>query len=352
MRFCVRCGREVSEDEIIGNYCIDCYVKHQTPFKNRPRLEVTLCPKCGSWLYKGEWSLPVSTEEVFRRVALNESRRFLRDEVEALDASVLRGVHKISASEHGITLRLNLLVKGKHPIDYELEVPVKISYKPCPSCLMRSGGSHKALVQVRYEGRVDLDRLAEEVEELIVETGLASSVTDVEVVKDGVDVKFEDPVAARKLSSILGRRYGAMTTESFRSTRFDAHEGKWRGVVTISVRIPPVRKGVVVEYLGEVGVVEEVYKGLVKIRVLETGELVQTKVSSYWEGRIRVVEKAHVSGPFLVTGVDKNYVYLLREDSGEMKEVSVKPGYSHLKAGVKVLLLTIEDREYLIEESG
>jgi len=347
----VRCGKELSDEEIVGNYCVDCYVKHLTPFKDKPRLEVMVCPKCGAWFYKGEWNHPLEENEVLRRIAIWGSKRFLREEVEVLDVSVVKSLHKISASEHGVTLNYQLLIKGIHPVNFELEVPVRITYKPCPSCLARAGGSHKALVQVRVEGEVDIEELAEEVEELIVNAGISSSVTEVEVVKEGVDVKFEDPVAARKLSSILSRRYGASTAESFRSTRFDAHEGKWRGVVTLSVRIPPVYKGMVVEYQGEVGVVEEVSKGLVKIRILETGEHVQTKVSGYWSGIIKPLPKAYLGGKYVVTSVDKNYVYLLNEDTGELREVSIKPGYSHLKTGDKVLLLSIEDKEYLVKES-
>lgn len=351
MRFCVRCGREVADEEIVGNYCVNCYVEYLTPFKDKPRLEVTVCPKCGAWFYKGEWNHPLEENEVLRRIAIGESRHFLREEAEVLDVSVVKPLHKISASEHGVTLNYQLLIKGIHPVSYELEAPVKITYKPCPSCLARAGGSHKALVQVRVEGEADVEKLADEVEEIIVKAGLASSVTEVDMVREGIDVKFEDPVAARKLSSILSKKYGASTTESFRSTRFDAHEGKWRGVVTLSVRIPPIHKGVVIEYQGEVGVVEEVSKGMVKIRILETGEHVQTKLSAYWDGRIKVLPKAHLGGRYVVTSVDKNYVYLLNEETGELREVSVKPGYSHLKAGDNVILLSIEDKEYLIRES-
>lgn len=350
-RFCVRCGRETKPEELINGLCIDCYLKHHGVFKEKPRVKVVVCPKCGSWYFKGVWHQPLDLREVIRRELLSELYRFLYSEIRVLEVDVASDIRKISAGEHGVEAVFTLEVAGKHVARIRGLVVVETEYKVCDKCMRRTTGSHKALVQVRFDPPEETGELYREVSALLHSMGLENSIVEVEERRDGMDVKFDDVIAARRYVDVLARKYGARTSESFKSVKYDFQAGKWSGVVTISVRIPVIKENDVVKYRGSIGVVKHVGDGSLKILLLETGVEVEARLSDYWSNVLRKPREVYVdSKVYTVTAVDKTTVYLLNEETGELREHPLTPGNYGLKPGDRVIILSDGEREVVVKK--
>ncbi|MCY0868868.1 MAG: 60S ribosomal export protein NMD3 [Desulfurococcus sp.] len=347
-RFCVKCGREVPGEDLVRGYCIDCYLKYHGVFKSKPRVEVVVCPKCGSWYFKGAWHPPADTREVLRRILLDTLRRFLNEEVELVD---VQPEYDSEADLSGGTVRARLSLKvGRHSIEVEEPVEVKLAYRVCDRCLRRSTGRHEALVQVRFDPAGKPSSLYRRVYSLLQDLGLTSSLVEVEELKDGFDAKFEDIVSARRYAGTLERKFGAKLTESFKSVRYDSRRGRWSGVLTISARIPVIEEGDIIEYNGKLGVVEQVADGYLRILLLESGVEVKAPLSGYWSSLIKKPRGVSVSREaYTVTAVDKSTVYLLSEETGEVREHRLDPGSYLLKPGDRVIIVSSGDREVLLK---
>jgi len=352
-RFCVKCGREFKQEDLINSLCVNCYLKYHGVFKETPHVELTICPKCGSWYFKGAWHPSLDIREVIRRELLADLHRFLYENISVIEVDVVSDIYKINAGEYGVKAIFTMEVDGRHVVKVNQVVITKLRYRTCDKCMRRTTGSHKVLVQVRFEPLENIEGLRREVMELLRDLEIGESIIEVMELREGLDIKFEDIVSPRKYVNILVKKYGAKTSESFKSTKYDFQEGKWSGVMTISVRIPAIRENDIVRYRGKLGIVKQAEKGVIRILILETGEEVEARLSEYWD---RVLEKP--SGiyiderVFTVIAIDKSTIYLLNEETGELREASLTPANYGLKPGDKVIILSDGERELVVKKEG
>lgn len=344
-RFCVSCGRELREGENIGPYCLDCYIENIGVFREKPRVEVTQCPKCGSWYFRGVWHEPGEERAIVKTILESEQKRFLRENISVVGLDLENHPEGLGQGYIG---HFRLLIDGRHVAEVSEEVRVSRVKKLCPRCFASSAGTHKALIQIRFEGRRPSEDLVEELLSYVL-TVASRGVVDYEETKDGVDIKLEDAVLARKLSKQMATKYGAYVKESFSTARYDSQHGKWVGVATFSVRIPVFELGELVEYKGSYYVVRGVENGHVIAEDPARGVVEEIPVSKYWEQEIKRVEEAHYgSKTYIVIGVDKHSVYLLDEQTGEVLEKPLSPGYAKLNIGDKVYLITVGENELIV----
>jgi len=349
-RFCVKCGREVAPEELVNGLCIDCYLRYHGVFKEKPRVELVTCPKCGSWYFKGVWHPYLDTREVIRRELLEEARRFLHSGIEVIDVEVVTDIYKINASQHGVRAVFTLEVNKKHIVKVEETVVVESTRRVCDKCLRRTTGSHKALVQVRFDLPGDTGDIYSELGSLLYTLGLEDSIVEVVDGREGFDVKFEDIMSARKYAGAIARKYGAKVAESFKSTKYDYQSGKWSGVLTISVRVPVLRVNDIVRYKGRIGIVRSVKEGSLRVFLIESGEEVEVDMADYWSSLLVKPSDIYIDKKvYTVTAVSKTMLYLLHEDSGELKEIQLTPGSYGLKPGDKVIILSDGEKELVLK---
>jgi len=53
-RFCPKCGKEISSEDMINNFCIDCYMSENELIRI-PNLEITMCVKCNKLNMGKKW---------------------------------------------------------------------------------------------------------------------------------------------------------------------------------------------------------------------------------------------------------------------------------------------------------
>jgi nonsense-mediated mRNA decay protein 3 len=353
VKYCVKCGREVGEDEpLIDGMCINCYLKYKGIFISKPVLEITICPRCGSWRYRGEWRDPLPIREVIRRVFLGEAHRFIdKRHVEVIDAVITSDPVRINESQYSVKASLQVVIEEHYPVSIDAEIILNINRKVCPRCLAHAGKSHRALVQIRSSDGVFSSDERRIIEKALSDPGVIHDIVEVKEVKHGIDVKLLTSVSAKRLSTILNRLTGARVIESFRPTRYNPDKGRWQGITTLSVRLPSIRKGDLVEYEGRFGVVRDVTPHGVKVEFLERGDVENINYDKYWSGKLRKSEKIVYGEEYRVIGVDKTTIYLLNEKTGEITDYPRKGPVKGVVEGDRVKAVRIRDKVYMIKYS-
>ena len=350
-KYCVRCGRVIHEDEpYINGYCIDCFLKYKGIFVTRPIIEVSICSRCGAWRYKGQWHESLPIKEILRRIFLREAYRFLHKELEVVDLEILSDLYKINESEYAVKASLQLLVSGKYIInDVESEIIVKFSRTVCPRCLSYAGKIHRALVQVRSVDGSLSDEEKRLVEKVLRDPAIMSEVVEIKENKYGYDIKFISSVTAKRFSTILNRAKGAKITESFKPTKYNPDKGKWTGITTLSVRFPSLKIGDLVEYRGRPGVIRNIKSTGVDVELLDDGQVEHIGYDAYWRGELSKPGYMSYGKIYSVIAKDKSTIYLLNDETGEMKEYPLTKYLADIKEGDKIRFVRVKDKDYVVK---
>lgn len=347
MWFCIKCGKPVEKDKLIRGMCPDCFRKHVRPFKQNPAFKVVMCPRCGSWVNKGEWVPPLPEEEVFTATLMNTLGNYLEDGF-SLSNVVVLDYTKLSSNAYLVNAILELIVDGKE-LTYDTTLKVTVDYKVCPSCIAKAVGKYKYLVQVRFTKPEVPEKLLNAVKQDIT-TIVSGGAVNVEEVREGINVELEDPVLVKKLLENLVKYYGAKLTSSFKQTGFDAQKGKRLGIITYSTRIPVFAEGDIVIYRNKVAVVKAVDRGRVVLWIPERDVFESVDARSFWEGSLRYPTKIEQE-VYVVESVENDVIHLRSASSDTNKRIKLNTTSITLKPGTKVLLVTVDNNiEALIHD--
>jgi len=352
LKYCVRCGREVDSEEYIADYsmCVDCYLKYHGVFVNKPLLKLTLCPRCGAWRIGEEWVKPLPVEEVIRRVFLNESGKLVDSNVKVLDVYVNDKGVKVEKSMYQASIDLYVVINNAVEKKIRADIVYCFEKTLCPKCFAKAGKIHRALVQVRSEkGWLD-EREKQIVMEILSDPGVKQDLVAVEEDKHGLNLKFYTVNIAKRVVSIIVKTTGAKVIESFKPTKYEAGKGRWRGVVTLSVRLPSISRGELVEYKGKLAVVREVTSGGIILEHLEDGSRVTADYEQYWSGMVKKLKEPFSARKYQVIGYDASTLYLLDLETGEMREYPRAGSVKDIREGSIVNIIKFKDKEYLVRD--
>jgi len=352
-RYCVKCGRSVEPDEMVESHgvCVDCYLKYYGLFIEKPVVKIVVCPKCGSWRYRGVWHKPVDHLEAFRRVLLNEYGRYVDRSISLIDANALEKPLVIRGGRYRVRMEFTVLFNNSLSRKTVEELEYVVEKKLCPRCIASASKSHKALLQIRGENGVLRSRDRFLVEKILGEPGVVEDVVEVSMNKHGIDVKVYSLEVARKIVSMLVRSTGAKVVESFKPVKYDSRSGRWSGVSTISIRIPSVNAGDLVEYMGRPGIVRDVGLNGVVVELFDDGSRVNISYEVYWKGILKKPPYMVVDRVYRVIGYDSSSIYLLNEETGEMREYPRSAGLYDLRNGDVVYLIKVGDKEYIVRKT-
>ncbi len=351
-RYCVKCGRQEEPDEpLVNGYCIECFLKYKGLLRETPVFEITVCSKCGSWRYHGRWMQPLSLEDMLRRYILDMSRQFINNGVEILEVEEIQSIHKINKNFHEAIARVTALLAGSKIVSRPVIVRFRIVRTVCPRCLRKAGKVFNAIVQIRSSrGHLTEDE-KQYVRRILSEPSIADDIVDVEEDKNGINIKMVTPVLARRLASIISREKGAKVIETFKVKKYDPSRGRKEGITTLSVRLPDLEEGDIVEYRRLLGVVDEVRDNRVRITDLDTGEKHSIPINEYWDGRLVKSRNYIEEKDYLVIASDPSTIYLMDETTGEIREYPRLVSLNNVKEGDKMKGYIIGNRLYIVKRN-
>ncbi|MEB3851905.1 MAG: hypothetical protein LRS49_04930 [Desulfurococcales archaeon] len=248
-RVCPVCGRSSSEVPFVGGLCRDCYIREVGVARLPGRIHFVYCQYCGAYRYQGGWNRGLDTVEdtlvEYAHMVLSRRLRPTRDVEEAWVEDV-----RLERPFHGPGIyRLLVTVAGRSRegvgLTQELVVEAKVDAAVCPACTARiTERGYEAIVQVRGSGGRLSDRLRGEVLDFIggLDGRLREAIIKIDEVREGVDLYVLDHTSARMIAGKLRAAFMGRTIDTYKLVG-RRPDGKRRGRLTISVRIPDIEPG-------------------------------------------------------------------------------------------------------------
>jgi nonsense-mediated mRNA decay protein 3 len=286
VRFCVRCGAEEREDfPIIDGLCPKCFIKERKIVDLPSKIEVTICPSCGSTLLKGKW--------VYISDSIEETVETVINDVFIKRANTYPGFEKVSIRVKELReTTARLIITGFYkgaPVSQEVLINVLIKRRLCPRCMKIKSGHFEAELQIRtmapLRGRWS-KRFVSDVQNM---KRLQESVVDVKEVKNGVDVKVLDQKTAMKLANYLKKVFGAKVVTTWKDAGYKS--GRKHSKLTISIRLPGLIEGDVINLGNRLAIVTAFYGSKMIVRFLDTGEEATVSLQKAWSEGLRYLTK-------------------------------------------------------------
>lgn len=140
-RFCPKCGKEVPEEKMINNFCIECYIS-ENPVIVAPTFEITYCPKCDTYRYaKKLLKKPELEHELSKHIRIKE--------LEQAKPSVTL-VADFYKHEYYVKVTVKALF-GNAIKEITMEKDVSFRVEQCTDCLKLASNYYTTILQLRFD---------------------------------------------------------------------------------------------------------------------------------------------------------------------------------------------------------
>ncbi len=330
----MKCGVEEPE-LIIDRLCVRCFIDEGRAVKPPNSVEVVICPICGSVKYGSKWLESVDLHTLIKDLILRNTKLHRDFKLVSLDVSIVDS--KVVACFRGSVLGIDVSK------DYSIDLIV--SKVLCQQCSRIKSGYYEALIQVRTLINPLRDHLRDRIDDMLRSTPISRYISEIEHVKEGVNVKVVGQGIARKLANDLVSMYGGTILESWKGTTTSS-SGRKTSKLTISVKLVGLLPGDFIVFKDRVAVVDSVSKDLIKVLMLDSGELVKLRVQDLVVKDLKLLrDDEYELVDVYVDDVVGGRVLVKELVSGKTYEL---PTVSDVKVGSKVKLLIYRDRIYLV----
>lgn len=186
--FCVKCGKEALEGEVL---CEEHYLEGKELF-SIDNFNLQICSNCRKVKTDTGWEFENEEEFVKKEV---------RDHIETKYEVSL----DIQLKKKGKDYSAKIKARGKIPPskkekEQEATVLVKVTRHLCPMCQKRRGGYYEAVIQVRGEHK---ERIMDNLDNFLK----GDDLTKIEPVKGGYDIFLMEKGKAKKVAKQLSDNY-------------------------------------------------------------------------------------------------------------------------------------------------
>ncbi len=346
-RFCVKCGALESEDNpIINGLCLKCLTEERELAKVEGNIHIVVCPVCSAYFYANRWNPGLGdVEETIEWLAERLIEQKLKpispaDEVTLSDLEI----RKTKGGKYEAIITYTAVVKG-HEVTQSKVIKLRVDKRPCPKCLRKSGKDYDATIQIRSEDRLTMDDM-EAVGEVLMKYNLADELVEVIEKREGVDLLIDSKEFARRLSKALYHQLGAKLINS-QSVVGQTRSGRIRTRLTISVRLPAIKKGEVFLLDGEPFVFEGVIGAKFTSTSLKDGRRLRIPIDAWWNmrkgGRLRYAKE--IRGE-IAEVVSLNPLTVKLSDE---KVLAKAPPNMELSIGDKVKVTKFKENYYVVK---
>ena len=262
--FCVECGS--TDKKMVGNICIDCFLKDFQMIELPERIEVQICSHCNSKLEEGKWSEEFIPEEEIIYRALERNIK-ISDEVS--NEIINLEIDQMKGTIASCYVEVVGEVEGTQ-IEETQETEVKILKTVCPTCSKLQAGYYEAVIQFRADSRDIKKEEYEKADEVVERTLIKQSKKDklaycpqIAKLKEGYDYYIGSLKTGRKVAEALKDEFGGTIKESPRLISEDKSTGKGLYRIWISVRIPEFELGDIIRYENKLLQVNDIDKNRV-----------------------------------------------------------------------------------------
>ena len=345
--FCPECGS--TDKEMVGDICIDCFLKEFQMIELPERIEVQICSHCNSKLEEGKWSDEFIPEEEIIYRALERNIK-IADEVENEDINL-----EIDQIKGTIASCYVEVVGGVHgtQIDEVHETEVKLLKTVCPTCSKVQSGYYETVIQFRADSREIKPQEYKKADEVVERTLIKQSKKDklaycpqIAKLKEGYDYYIGSFKTGKKVAEALTEEFGGIIKESPRLISEDKSTGKGLYRIWISVRIPEFEIDDFIKYENKIIQVSAITKSSVMGKELSNDKKHNIPMKNMED--IELVKKASEIETTTIISKSPSIIQILDPSDYSAVDLEMKEEFSDYNIGDEIRLIKIDDYIYLL----
>ena len=345
--FCPECGS--TDKKMVGDICIDCFLKDFKMLELPKRIEVQICSHCNSKLEEGKWSEEFIPEEEIIYRALERNIK-VADEVS--NEHVTLEIRQMKGTIAECRVEITGEVEGTQ-IEESDDTEVKILKTVCPTCSKLQSGYYEAVIQFRADNREIKAEEYAKADEIVERTLIKQSKTDklaycpqIAKLKEGYDYYIGSLKSGRKVVEALKEEFGGVIKESPRLISEDKSTGKGLYRIWISIRIPEFEVGDFVKFENKMLYVTSIGKNSLVAEEISTDKKHNIPMKNMDD--VEVVKKSDEIETTTVISKSPQIMQILDPIDYSAVDLDMKDEYANYNVGDEVKLIRIDNYIYLI----
>lgn len=345
--FCPECGS--TDKEMIGDICIDCFLKEFQMIRLPKRIEIQICSHCNSKLEEGKWSDEFIPEEeiIYRalerniKIADEVSNEIINLEINQIKGTIANCYVEVVGEVHGAQ------------IEETHETEVKILKTVCPTCSKIQSGYYESVIQFRADNREIKSEEYDKADEIVERTLIKQSAKDklaycpqIARLKEGHDYYIGSFKSGKKVAEALTEEFGGIIKESPRLISEDKSTGKGLYRIWISVRIPEFEVDDFVEYENKIIQITSIGKSSVVGTDISTGKKHNIPMKNM--ENIKLVKKSEDIETTTIISKSPSIIQILDPSDYSAVDLEMKDEFSDYNIGDEIKLIKIDNYIYLI----
>ncbi len=307
--------------------------------KGYRNIELKYCRSCGSYYYKGKF-IPLKE---FRVVFYDLLKKHIRTDVK--DYRLRCDLSKLKDPAKKFDLLIEISAddpksdtEESNTITEEAVMEVSVVFEECISCSRIKGGYFEAVIQLRNTKF----RLYEDVFARIrslVEARKRIDISKHKKVRGGDDFYMTDTRGTIHIIDDLQKEFGGSVTISKKLFGMDRQTSKAKYRTYVSLRLPDVALGDIIEYDDEYYKIVSIKKDRMRCEHLMTGKMKNLKLSDRY--RIKITRDEYLN---VVVTMKKPHTEVLDPETFE----SVRPANKMEILSNRADVVKIDDTVYLV----
>lgn len=345
--FCPECGS--TDKEMVGDICIDCFLKEFQLIEMPKKIEVQICSHCNSKLEEGKWSDEFIPEDeiIYRalerniKIADEVSNEIINLEIDQIKGTIAECYVEVTGEVHGVQ------------IDETHDTQVKIKKTVCPTCSKIQAGYYETVIQFRADKREIKTEEYTKADEVVERTLIKQAKVDklaycpqIAKLKEGYDYYIGSFKTGKKVAEALKEEFGGIIKESPRLISEDKSTGKGLYRIWISLRIPEFEIGDFIEYDGKIMQVKSISKNSLVGVEISTPKKHNIPMKNMED--IGLVKKADEIETTTVISKSPQFVQILDPIDYSAVDLDMKDEFTNLNVGDEVKLIRINNNVYLL----
>ena len=345
--FCPECGS--TDKEMIGDICIDCFLKEFQMIEIPKNIEVEICSHCNSKLEEGKWSDEFIPEDeiIYRalerniKIADEVSNEIINLEIDQIKGTIAECFVEVTGEDHGVG------------IEETHDCQVKIKKTVCPTCSKIQAGYYETVIQFRADKREIKAEEYAKADEVVERTLIKQAKVDklaycpqIAKLKEGYDYYIGSFKTGKKVAEALKEEFGGIIKESPRLISEDKSTGKGLYRIWISVRIPEFEISDFIRYEGKT----------MQVKSISKNSLVAVEITTHKKHNIpmknmeaiELVKKAEDIETASIISKSPQFIQILDPVDYSAVDLDMKEEFADLNVGEEVNLIRIDNNVYLL----
>lgn len=345
--FCPECGS--TDNEMVGDICIDCFLKEFQMIEIPKNIEVEICSHCNAKFEEGKWIDEFIPEEeiIYRalerniKIADEVSNEIINLEIDQIKGTIANCFVEVTGEVHGVQ------------IEETHDSQVKIKKTVCPVCSKIQSGYYETVVQFRADKREIKSEEYAKADEIVERTLIKQSKSDklaycpqIAKLKEGYDYYIGSFKSGKKVAEALKEEFGGMIKESPRLISEDKSTGKGLYRIWISVRIPEFEINDFIKYEDKIMHVNSISKNSLVGIDISTHKKHNIPMKNMDD--IELVKKSEDIETTTIISKSPQFIQILDPIDYSAVDIDMKDEFADYNIGSEVKLIRIDNNIYLL----